>query len=91
MRFVAPAAATAGEYRILLAGPGCWDGLREAARLGAVRRGQVTRLGMRPPAGGWCRGPFAGTLVRAIPCPSGRTCGVPRPVEPLAVLSFLVR
>jgi Ca2+-binding RTX toxin-like protein len=91
MRFVAPEAAGEGEYRILLAGPGCWDGLREAARLGAVRAGQETRLGMRPPAGGWCKGPFAGTLVRAVPCPQQRVCAVPRPVEPLAVLGFEVK
>jgi Ca2+-binding RTX toxin-like protein len=90
MRFVAPAAAGDGEYRVLLAGPGCWEGLREAASLGAVTAGQETRLGMRPPEGGWCKGSFAGTLVRFPACPEGRACAVPRPVEPLAVLGFTV-
>ncbi len=91
LRFVVPEAAGAGEYKVLLAGPSCWDGLREAAGWGAVRTGQVTRLGMRPPTGGWCKGPYAGTIVRARPCPEGRTCATPRPVEPLAILSFLVK
>ena len=91
LRFVVPEAAGAGEYRVLLAGPSCWEGLREAAAWGAVRSGQVTRLGMRPPAAGWCPGPYAGAIVRARPCPAGRTCTTPRPVEPLAILSFRVR
>jgi hypothetical protein len=91
MRFVAPEAASAGQYRILLAGPSCWEGLRQAAALGDVRTGQVTRLGMRPPEGGWCAGPYAGTLVRERPCPPDRTCVAPRPVEPLAILSFRVK
>jgi hypothetical protein len=91
LRFVVPEAAAGGEYKVLLAGPSCWEGLREAATWGAVRRGQVTRVGMRPPEGGWCAGPYAGTLVRARQCPEGRTCAMPRPVEPLAVLSFLVK
>jgi Ca2+-binding RTX toxin-like protein len=91
MRFVVPEAAGAGEYKVLLAGPSCWTGLREAAGWGAVRTGQVTRLGMRPPEGGWCKGPYAGTIVRARPCPEGRTCATPRPVEPLAIFSFLVK
>lgn len=91
MRLVVPEAARAGEYKVLLAGPSCWEGLREVAALGKVRRGQVTRLGMRPPKGGWCTGPYAGTIVRARPCPGGRVCTTPRPVEPLAILSFLVR
>jgi Ca2+-binding RTX toxin-like protein len=90
-RFVAPETATKGEYKILLAGPGCWEGLREVAALGKVKAGQVTKLAMRPPKGGWCAGPFAGTLVRARPCPPDRTCTTPRPVEPLAILSFLVK
>ena len=91
MRFVVPEAAGAGEYKALLAGPSCWDGLREAAGWGAVRTGQVTNLGMRPPKGGWCKGPYAGTIVRARPCPEGRKCVNPRPVEPLAIFSFLVK
>ena len=91
MRFVVPEAAGPAGYKVLLAGPPCWEGLREAAAWGAVRTGQVTRLGMRPPARGWCAGPYAGTIVRARPCPQGRTCVTPRPVEPLAIFSFLVR
>lgn len=91
MRLVVPEAAGAGEWKVLLAGPSCWEGLREAAALGAVREGQRTRLGLRPPKGGWCAGPYAGAIVRARPCPEGRTCATPRPVEPLAILSFLVR
>ena len=91
MRFVVPEAAGAGEYKVLLATPKCWEGLREAGAWGAVRRGQVTTLGMRPPNGGWCAGPYAGTIVRARPCPEGRTCATPRPVEPLAIFSFSVR
>ena len=91
LRFVVPESAGAGEYKVLLAGPECWDGLREVAGWGAVRKGQVTRIGMRPPEGGWCKGPYAGTIVRARPCPEGRECVTPRPVEPLAILSFLVR
>ena len=90
LRFVGPEAAGAGEYKILLAGPSCWKGLREVTAWGAVRTGQVTNLGMRPPEGGWCAGPYAGAIVRARPCPEGRTCATPRPVEPLAILSFLV-
>jgi hypothetical protein len=91
LRFVVPEAAGAGQYKVLLAGPKCWDGLREAAAWGAVRTGQATRMGLRPPDGGWCAGPYAGTIVRARPCPEGRACTTPRPVEPLAILSFLVR
>ena len=91
MRFVVPEAGAAGEYKVLLAGPSCWDGLREAAGWGAVRTGQATRLGLRPPEGRWCAGPYAGAIVRARSCPDGRTCATPRPVEPLAVLSFRVR
>lgn len=92
LRFVVPETAGAGEYKILLAAPGCWEGLREAAAWGAVRAGQVTRIGMRPvPKGGWCAGPHAGAIVRARSCPEGRTCVTPRPVEPLAILSFLVK
>jgi hypothetical protein len=91
MRLVVPEAAGAGEYKVLLAGPSCWEGLREVAALGEVNAGQITRLGMRPPEGGWCAGPYAGTIVRARPCPDARVCTTPRPVEPLAILSFLVK
>jgi hypothetical protein len=94
MRFVVPADAGPGGYRVLVAGR-CDRELREAALLPAagarVRAGQVTRLGLRPPAGGWCQGAYGGTIVRTLPCPQGRTCPVARPPEPIALLAFEVR
>lgn len=93
VRFVVPQDAGAGAYQVLLAGPGCWEGLRVAASVpatGAVRAGQKTRFGLQPPAGGWCAGAYAGTLVRVPPCPDGRRCGVPRPPEPIAYVTFRV-
>ena len=93
MRFVVPVGADAGGYRVLVAG-NCDDQLREVALLpatGRVKAGQVTHLGLRPPEGGWCRGPYGGTIVRMVSCPPGRTCHVPRPPEPIALLAFEVR
>ena len=91
MRFVAPRAAGAGGYRVYVAGS-CDDRLREAAVLAApVRRGQETRLRLRAPEGGWCRGVYGGTIVRIVACPPRRTCQLPRPPEPLALIAFEVR
>lgn len=98
VRFRAPAAAGPGEYRVLVASTGCAEeapGLNEVTRLPmegrAVRKGQRIRVGLRAPAGRWCRGPHAGALVRAHPCPPGRRCGLPRPYEPLGLVVFRVR
>jgi len=55
-----------------------------------VRTGQRVRVGLRPPAGGWCRGVRPAALVRVPDCDAGLCLGVP-PQEPLARLALRVR
>ena len=39
---------------------------------------------------GGCRGAYIGIVARAPACPAGRHCLLPRPVEPIALLTFRV-
>jgi hypothetical protein len=87
LRFTVPQAAGAGEWRVLLLD--CEGRLHEAARLPAVRRGQLKRIRLEPPAGGWCAGRQTGAIVRAQPCRAAAACsGPPPPPLPVAYLRF---
>jgi hypothetical protein len=84
LRFRAPATARAGAYRvILLESPGCVTPGAEVARIGAaVNRGRRIRIGLRPPAGGWCAGAHRAAVVLRRP---------PATPEPVARLDFRIR
>jgi hypothetical protein len=86
MRWTVPETAGEGEWRVILLN--CDGTLREAARLPAVRKGQRTSIGLVPPPGGWCVADQTGAIVRARPCPTGRTCVAEPPPVPLAYLRF---
>jgi len=84
--FRAPVAAGTGRYRVLLASgskaAGCGEGPIEIAKLGEVRRGQAVRVGLRPPAGGWCAGKLRAIVVVGA---------AGRPPVPVGRLEFTVR
>jgi hypothetical protein len=96
VRFTVPRAARAGAYRVLLTtgarSAGCANGPLELTRLPmpghAVRAGQVVRIGLRPPAGGWCSGVERAAIVLHPACAKGARCLVAPPAEPVARLRF---
>lgn len=89
--FVSPERAPPGLFRVIVAAGGCAQGAIEVARSPALRRGQRAVLRLRPPGGRWCRGAYAGAIVRTPPCPPRVVCGAQPPAEPLAWVAFVIR
>ena len=92
-RFRAPAAGRAGTY--VVAGARCDKSdaqtLTEVPAPGErVRRGQLIRVGIRPPKGGWCSGSRDVVLARRPACPP-TGCFTGLPLEPMAMLRVRVR
>jgi hypothetical protein len=91
VRLTVPRAAGTGAYRLLYVttsnGRSCDGGPVEITRFPAagarVRRGQHVRIGLRHPAGGWCRGSAHVVVVRSP--------GQALPVVGVARFSFTVR
>lgn len=99
-RLRVPLAARAGGYRIVVGaapeGRGCPQVGDEVTRLPApgrrVRKGQTVRIGLRPPAGGWCTGDVTAVVALARECvKAGSACPTPPPPEPIARLAFRSR
>ena len=88
--FTAPIDAAAGRFKVLVAGARCGAPVT-AWSSPAVRRGRVIGMELRPPEGGWCRGPHVGALIRENPCPPQALCPAASPATPLAWLAFGVR
>jgi hypothetical protein len=84
--------APGGAYRIVMItgaqGRACAGGPLELTRLRRVHRGQFVRVGLRPPAGGWCPGPIKAVLARYDPCRAGSACLSAPPARPLARIEF---
>jgi RTX calcium-binding nonapeptide repeat (4 copies) len=90
--FRAPAAGGAGSYAVLAAR--CDESDPFAATVvpapgRRVRKGQLIRVGLRAPTGGWCQGRREAALVRAPRC-SLKACLIAPPYEPLARIRFRV-
>jgi hypothetical protein len=64
VRFRVPKTAAAGAYRVILLDGPCLAPGAHLARVGAqVNRGRQVRIGLRPPASGWCTGVYRAAVV----------------------------
>jgi hypothetical protein len=72
-------------YELLAGGP-CDAAMGVLASVRAHAGAHVT-LAARPR----CRGAYAGLIARAPACPPGRRCLLPRPIEPVALVTFRLR
>ena len=92
VRFRVPVAAPHGAYRVLLVtgaeGRACAGGPLEITHLRHVDSGQIVRVGLRPPQGGWCPGPIKAAVALFQPCRAQRVCPAAPPGRPIARIQF---
>ncbi|HVL95484.1 MAG TPA: calcium-binding protein [Solirubrobacteraceae bacterium] len=98
LRFRVPRAGGGRAYRVLMVtgppagGPPCAAGPRVLTALPVagerVRAGQLVKVGLRPPEGGWCAGRVKAVVLRYPACPARRLCVAPPPPEPVARVEF---